>query len=1151
MRKLAALLCILPLYLAGSVFGQNLTITGTVTASITEEALPGATVLVKGTTIGTVTDIDGKYVLSVPQNSETLVFSFIGYKTITESIGGRSVINIVLDEDVLGLDEVVVTAIGISSEKKALNYSTQQVDPDLITSGKNSNVINNLNGKVAGLDVISSSGTPGGSSYMTIRGNRSITGNNQPLIVVDGIPFDNSQFNSGNFNDGFGNGGSQNNNLLDGVSYSNRAIDINPDDIESVNVLKGAAASALYGSRAANGVIIITTKKGNQNPKSGKNINVTYSSSITFDVVDKLPPKQNQYLQGSQDYGDDDGDGYFTDPIYYSPSTGASGSWGPAVDSAYWDPSYTTIDPLDPDYADRDDIDENGTIKIGTSPEADWVPFVPYDNEGTFFQTGKTFENNLSISGGNANDNYYFSIGNLQQDGIIPLSDFSRTSVRLSGAKTLGNKWRTSSAINYVKSGGTRTQQGSNVSGIMLGLLRTPMSFDNSNGSDDPTDPNAFMYEDGTQRNYRGGGGYDNPYWTINQNPFNDDVNRMFGNVELQYDPLPWLNVTYRAGADFYSDRRKQVFALNSRAFPDGQINDDQIFYREINSDLLVTLSKSFTEKFSGSLLLGNNLNSRFYQQTHAQGDGLVIPDFYNMSNAVGVLFQEYHSTQRTLGYFANGELNYDDMIYLGLTGRYDKSSTFYNGEQGSFYPSVSLGLVVTELLNISDNSFMPYAKIRASYSEVGIQPLPYLSSTTYSQGFYGDGWITGVNFPYLGVAGFQSGDVLGNPDLGPENTKSTEIGADVRFFNNRLGIDFTYYDAVSVEQIIAVPIAATSGYLQQTLNAAEVENKGIEVALNATPVKKNKFTWDVAINFSHNESMVNALAEGVDAITLSGFEGSLIAILPGEAYGVIYGSQWLHDDAGNVLLADEQAVLDAFAGGSNSGAVYIADVNNDGYDVDGDGALDAEDLAASIGYPMLGTEQGVLGDPNPDYVASINNTFSYKGFSLSFQFDQRKGGDMWNGTRGALDFFGTSEYSGDNRGTDVAFAGTYGHLTDDLEVETSGDGSANTIFYDQNWVQGGFGSGFTGPTELFIEDASYIRLREVNIGYSFAPNILKGSFISGLTIGASARNLWVSTDYTGVDPETSLVGAQSSQGLDYFNNPGTKSYGINLKLTF
>ena len=1124
MRKLAALLLIMPLCLVQMAYGQNRTITGTITSDKDNTSLPGATVLVKGTTIGTVTDVDGKYVLSVPEGSDMLVVSFVGYLDQEVAIAGKSVVDVRLKEDVLQLNEVVVTAIGIKSEKRALNVSAQEVTSDQVEAGKNTNLMNDLNGKVAGLDVISSNGDPGSSAYITIRGNRSITGNNQPLIVIDGVPFDNSQYNSGNLNDGYGNGNSQNNNLLDGVAYSNRGIDLNPDDIESITVLKGAAASALYGSRAANGVIVITTKKGNGVPGTGRRMSVTYSSALTFDQVNKLPDLQNEYVQGVQDLFDDDGNGDVNQWFWLGPETGVSGSWGPKADTMSWDGS---------DYL----WDKHGMLVSSNDPTASSA-FTPYDNAGDFFQTGKTWDNNIGLSGGNMTSNYYFSLGQQSQTGIIPLSDFKRTSIRLNASTALSDKWHTSASLNYVRSGGSRQQTGSNISGIMLGLLRTPISFDDANGTSDPEDSTAYEFPDGTQRNYRGGGGYDNPYWTINKNPFTDDVNRMYGNTEIQYDPWAWLNITYRLGADFYTDRRKQVFAIHSRAFSAGQIDDDNLFNREINSDLLITLKKDFSDNLHGSLLLGNNLNGQYFQQEHAQGDGLVIPDYYNMQNATSILDQEYHQIVRTIGYFADAELNWKDMIYLGLTGRVDKASTFYNGDKSFFYPSANLGIVFTDLLGMSDNNILPYGKLRVSYAEVGTQPLPYLTTTTYTQGYYSDGWITGINFPYLGLGGFQEDDVLGNPDLGPENTKSFEIGADLRFLKNRIGLDFTYYDALSVDQIIPVPIAASSGFLQEVLNAAEVENSGVEISLNITPVKMKNFRWDILINYTDNNSMVNSLYPGIENINLSGFEGSLISVVAGYPYGQIYGSQWLKDPNGNIVLADDAAIADALAGGVNSQFTYL--FNGD-----------------EVGYPMFGTEDGVLGDPNPDYIASLGNTFSWKGIELSFQWDQRKGGDIWNGTRGALDYFGRSEETATWRDDhsvsptgSITFDGVYGHLNDDLSLTTTSDPTSVTVPYGEAWAQFGFGSGFTGPTEAYIEDGSYIRLREVNLSYTFSGKWMDKTPIDALSVGVSARNLILITDYTGVDPETSLVGAQSSQGLDYFQNPGTKSYGINLRVT-
>lgn len=1099
MRKLAAFIFIVPLCLVTLAFSQSTTITGTVTSASDNSPLPGATVLVKGTVLGTVTDVDGKYVLSVPAGNDVLVFSFVGYKDHEETIGGRSVINVAMEPDVFQLNNVVVTAIGIKAEKKALNYSAQEVGSDEIVSGRNTNMIDNLNGKIAGLDVTSSTGTPGASAYMTIRGQRSIIGDNQPLIVVDGVPYDNTQYNSGNFNDGFGGGGGQNNNLLEGVAYSNRGIDLNPNDIQSITVLKGAAASALYGSRAANGVIVITTKKGGGGANGGK-MNVSLSSTLTYDVVNKLPDMQNTYAQGS---GGD----------YLPPETGASGSWGPPISTLSWDGAT--------DYP----FDMHGHIVDNSDPSAQ-TPVTPYNNEDLFFQTGKTFDNTLSLSGGDQNSGYYFSIGYLKQDGVIPLSDFSRYSAKLSGNTNLGTKWKTTGSITYTKSGGSRVQQGSNVSGLMLGLLRTPPTFDNSNGVSDPSDPASYLLPDGSQRNYRGGGGYDNPYWTINQNPFNDDVNRMFGYGELDYNATDWLDFTYRLGADFYSDRRKQIFAINSRAFPSGQVDEDQIFFRQINSDLLINLHHDLgTTGIKGNLTLGNNMNSQYYQQVHTQGDGLVIPDFYNLSNATAVLGQEYHSIVRTLGNFADLELSYKDMIFLGLTGRADKSSTFSSGKKAFFYPSANLGIVVTDLLGVSDNKVLPYAKLRVAYAEVGTQPGPYLTATTFDAGFYGDGYVNGNSFPYLGLGGFQEGDNLGNPDLEPENTKSFETGADLRFIKNRIGLDFTYYDAKSTGQIIPVPIAASSGYLTETLNAAEVENSGVEISLNVTPVKTQNLNWDFTINFTKNTSMVNKLAPGVDFIGLGGFEGSLIGVEAGQPYGIIYGTRWLHDAQGNVVIADQAALDDALAGGVNAAYVY------------------------DVGYPMYDVTEGVIGDPNPDYIASIVNELSWKGFGLLFQFDTKQGFDIWDGTLGALDYFGTSAYSADHRDKNVTFEGVMGHLDDNLNVITDGNNST-PVLYNQDWVQGGFGSGFTGPTELYVEDGSFIRLRELTVYYMFPSKWLDKVSISSLELGFTARNLWLSTDYQGVDPETSLTGANSAQGIDYFNMPNTKSYGLNLKLT-
>ncbi|HEX2901077.1 MAG TPA: carboxypeptidase-like regulatory domain-containing protein, partial [Bacteroidia bacterium] len=584
MRRLLATVCLLLLTVT-SMYAQEV-LKGTVKEELTGDPMPGVTVFEKGTSNGTITDAEGRYEIRTKDAQSILVFRYVGYAT-TELAGGGDVS---LKEDVLMLDEVVVTALGIKTDKKALGYSVQKVGGDALTNSGESNVINGLNSKVAGVQVISSSGTPGAASFIRIRGSSSLTGNNQPLIVVDGVPMDNSQNNGGNPDD-------EDNALLEGVAQSNRALDINPNDIQEVTVLKGPAAAALYGIQAANGAILITTKKGST---TGKGVSVSFNTSMAWDQVNKLPELQNKYSQG--DLGE-----------YYGPETGVSTSWGALIDSLFWDNN--------PDPNDIYDYDQHGRIVGASDPNAN-EKVTPYDNLKSFFQTGLTTDNSLALSGGNGISSYRFSIGNTHQTGVVPLSTFDRTTAKLAGETQLSRRLRTAASVGYTRSGGSRVQQGSNISGLMLGLLRTPPTFDNSNGVTDPTDPSAYLLTDGSQRNYRGGGGYDNPFWTINRNPYTDEVNRVYGFTSLTYDVTNWLNIFYRIGTDAYSDDREQAFAIGSRSAPGGRIFLEKHNYRHINSDLWVTAQHDFSEKFSGSLLVGNNLFSKSYNKLYTQGDG-------------------------------------------------------------------------------------------------------------------------------------------------------------------------------------------------------------------------------------------------------------------------------------------------------------------------------------------------------------------------------------------------------------------------------------------------------------------------------------------------------------------------------------------------
>ena len=964
------------------------------------------------------------------------------------------------------LEEVVVTAGGISREKKALGFSVEEVEGASIKESGETNIVSGISAKVSGVQVTNSSGAAGAASYIKIRGNATFTSNdNQPLMVVDGVPIDNSQIRTED--------------LRAGVAYSNRAIDINPDDIESISVLKGGAAAALYGTRGANGVILITTKKG----AYGQDFQVSVNSSMEISQVNKLPGVQNKYSQG-----------YFG--TYYG-GTGNPFSWGPALaDLAY---------------------DANGMITQDSATVANNPGGVsPYDNLA-FFQRGRRLNNSVTLSGGGKATSYYLSISNLRDEGIVPLNRFDRTTVRMTGTGQISTNLKMTSSIAYSNSGGYRVQQGSNLSGLMLGLLRTPPSFDNSNGAEDPSDPTAYLNADGSQRNYRAGGGYDNPYWTINQNPFTDNVNRVFGYTKLDWSPVDGLLVSYRVGLDQYSDVRKQIIAKNSRTFPGGSITDEAWNVMEINQDLTANYTTNFGP-IGANFLAGFNSNMRDYKYVGTYGTGLVLPDFYNMSNAQNQQAYESVTGRRLWGTYAEAQLDYDDWAYLTLTARRDQASTFGNVSTPILYPSASLALILTEALDIQSD-VLNFAKLRVSSAKVGSEP-PFASNATYfNQAGVGSGWINGVSFPYLGATGFSQSNVLGNPDLRAEYTITNEVGAEFRLFNNKVNADVTLYQQTSEDLIVAVPVAASSGFTSSFMNAGTMTNTGVEVQFNTNLVESNDFTLNAGMTFTRNRNKVVELAPGVDVIGLPwGFFGANQRLVAGEAYGTLYGDDWLRDENGNAL-------------------------------VDGSG------------YPIYSSTEVVVGDPNPDYLMGITTNASYKNWTFNMLWDIRQGGDIWNGTRGALYYFGTHEDTdvmpdGTGRGEtfvweDVVMGnnGVYAPGTLDANGnDISGQPNTTGVLNDIDSYALGPLSGFTGASRPFIEDGSWVRLRTVSLNYRFDKDAIKSTKLKGLSVGITGRNLFLSTPYRGVDPETNLSGSTNSQGADYFNMPNTMGVIFNVK---
>jgi TonB-linked SusC/RagA family outer membrane protein len=1116
MKKLF-LLIVLFVFVSGyTLMAQTIVITGSITSSVEGEGpIPGVTVQVKGTTIGVLTGADGKYSITVPTGATTLVFSYIGMKTQEVEIGGRTVINGVLESDLVGLNEVVVTALGIKRESKALGYSVQSVSVDQIANSNNANIINSLSGKVAGVNITPSSGAAGASTFIEIRGSTSLTGNNQPLFVVDGIPIQTG-----------GGGGN-----VDGVAFSDRAIDLNPDDIESMTVLKGGAATALYGLRASNGVILITTKKGSNNTK----MKVDFHTSVTWDKISQTQARQDKYAQGSSEgyvgyleYANGQKYNHVASPADGQPYRNVS--WGARLDTCSYttDPTWVAPDANKYTYRPMDEYlakwDPNGRIVSKNDPKANGKPvnvYDPYD----FFQTGMSYNNSLSVSGGSETTNYFVSLSNQKVNGIIPNNSFSKTTFKLSGESKLTKKLTSSASMTFMNNSGDRIQQGSNVSGVMLGLVRTPPTFNNAGG---------YKFPDGKQRTYRGGGGYDNPYWTANENLYKDNVNRMIGNLAFIYNANDWLTFSYRIGTDWYTRGSKNSFAIYSNAYPAGYVSVYRDLNQDINSDLIMSIKKSLSQSIFLTASLGNNIYQSYANSASGTANGISIPDFYNLRNSSSVTPSETTYKKRTAAFFGDIGLSYKDMIFVNATGREEWSTTMPANDNKFFYPSVSAGFIFTELSGIKGNNILSFGKLRASYAIVANDAGAYNTTTYYSKASSGDGWTNGVTFPYLGKSGFTLNGGMGNDLLKPEQMKSFEVGGEFRFFMNRFAVDIAYFKNQNSDLLLSVPIAPSTGFGSKYTNAGTMETTGIDLLVNATVVKGSDFSWDLTVNFSNPKSVVTALAPGVESIFLGGFTDPQIRAVAGQPYRSIYGVMKLRDPATGKLIINDDASLDD-------------------PDIWGPGVY---------GYPQDATEVGNMGTVQPDWRMGITNTFSYKGFSLTALIDIKHGGKMWNGTNGAMVYFGTSALTL-NREVAYVHEGLLGHLNAANQIvhyaadgvtELPGPGAANTISKpdDENYsFWNGQGSGFSGASEPYIESSEFIRLREITLSYTVNPDKLKGTVIRNLDVYFTGRNLWLNTPFSGIDPETSLLGASNGQGIDYFNMPGTKAMTVGLRIGF
>ena len=1064
MRKLLLIACLI--MLQGLLYAQERTISGQVVDD-NGESLPGVNVVLKGSTQGTITDLDGNY--KVPLNGDDdaiLVFSFIGMQTKEIPIGGRSVLDVTLSQDVTQLTEVVVTAFGVEREKKALGYSVQDVKSDELTKADQTSVLNSLQGKVAGAQISNSGGAIGSSTRIVLRGPTSLLGNNEALIVVDGVPINNGTSNnvqaSGNFYDNI-------------VDAGNRANDISPENIESVSVLKGPAAAALYGSRAANGVLLITTKKGTNT--AGK-ANINFNSSYTWSKVYIIPKFQNEFGQGQ--FGDNQS--YLFDQE----------SWGDAFD---------------------------GSLRPYGAVVNNIQRYKPYEalpsNVQDFWETGNTFQNSLSLSGGNADATYFLSFNDMQQTGVMINTDMRRNNLTFNGSANLGDKVTTSASINYVRTKANLPMIGQrNQALAQVYNMPRDMSVVDMKDLDDP-----FNTPDGFFTSF-----IVNPYYSLKRDFSTQDLNRIFGNVQLTYAPVDWIKGTLRVGSDVIADQRNTYHDLvqyqpgspnAGAAFnSDGEYTEQRLNNREINVDAMVNVNRDLMPDLQLNVLVGYNFNQRETDNLFTTIDALTLPRFPSLSNVSGSYTSGGIATQRRLyGVYGSADLSYKGYLFLGGTYRTDWSSTLPLDNNSFSYPSVNLGFVFTDAFEITNN-ILSFGKVRLSYAEVGNDAGTYLTNSVFQQTNIGASFAT-IQFPFNNgtviVPGFSEGNTIGNPNLQPEITKAYEAGLDVRLFNGRVGIDATYYNSTSESQILNTSVAPSSGFTTQVVNIGKISNKGVELQLTTTPLKIGDFRWDLSVNYTKNVNRVEELDPGNKELVLvaQGLTPGLKLVV-GKPYGVFEATQALKTADGKVVVGPD-------------------------------------------GIPLDDPDPVEIGSIQPDWYGGATSTFSYKGLSLGITMDTRQGGKVVSSTAAQLYFAGLAE--------ETAFNSREEWIVPNSVIQTGTDDDGNPIYSPNTTPLTMYGTGTArnywsqiqggSRNEEVLLDASYIKLREVALRYTIPTALISKTPFKGITVGAVGRNLWLRTQGNNhfIDPEASAFGNGNAQGYEFLGIPPQATYGFDLKI--
>ncbi|MCK9399699.1 MAG: SusC/RagA family TonB-linked outer membrane protein [Bacteroidales bacterium] len=1027
---------------------------GTVTDAKDGTPLPGVSIVVKGTLTGTVTDINGKFVLTVPAGYNELIFSFVGMLTREEKIDGRAVINITLEDDVVGLNEVVVTALGISREKKSIGYAVQDMKGEELAKAKETNIVNSLSGKIAGVQITNSSGAVGSSSRIVIRGAGSLGGNNQPLFVVDGIPINNDDFAAGDGLGGKGRVVSKNN----GTNRGNGAADINPDDIESISVLKGPNAAALYGSRAANGVILITTKSGSLSGTTRKGLNIELSNSTTFERPLRLPDYQNEYGQGAE------GVFSYVDGAGGGTKDGVDESWGPKLDAGLMLPQY------------------DSPIVDGVRTATPWISHP--DNIKDFLETGVTTTTNLAIVGGYTDANFRLSYTNMNQTGMLPNTDYKKNTLAFGASANATDKLNISGSVNYVSA------TSDNLPAYGYDAQNVFQQFIWASRQVNYSDLKNYTNPDGSKYNWNYNY-HNNPYFTLNENLNTLDRDRLFGNAKVLYKFTENLSAFVRTGIDNYSNLSTERAAYGDMDNPNGFYDEALSTFKEINTDALIMFDKGLGEYFDLNVNLGGNIMNQNFHRTFGAADELAVADVYTLANSKVALRSTSFFREKSIhSLYFSGQLGFKNALFLEFTGRNDWSSTLPKESWSYFYPSFTLSAVITDLAKM-DNKVLSYAKVRVGYAVVGSDTDPYNLLPVLS---FGSGWNSATKYLNQYVP-----DGLPNPELKPQKVYGFETGAELKFFLNRISLDFTYYNQQTKNQIIAIPVSASSGYTSKFINAGQIDNSGIEITLGASPVKSDKgFNWDIYLNFAKNKNEVVSLAEGVEQYELGTYWDLKVMAIPGQPYGSLYGADYLRDPDGNII-------------------------NRNGVPVKGD--------------------LKILGNYQPDWIGGINNEFNFKGFDLSFLIDVHMGGDVYCMTNAWGRYAGAIEETLIGREGGIVGIGV-------KEVEDA-DGNITYVPNDvvvtaEEYNHAAFTNSIPAGS---IFDASYVKLREVRLGYTFK-NL--GNFpIKGINISIVGRNLAILySTVPHVDPETSFTNG-NVQGLEFGQLPSARSLGFNINLKF